>query len=131
MVYLTLTKQTFKNIQMSIELQENVDIELESTFSFNVTYNDDDTACVAVLKHDLKHKKSPEKFSVSVEGVGQFVCEGIVSDETKKEAHIRAYELLFPYVQREIRDLITEAGMSPLIVPMANMKMEDVQLKGT
>ena len=113
---------------MTIDFKENVEIELENKFSFSVNYNDDNSACLAILQHDLNHKNDPEKFHISVEGIAQFSCEGVNSDDAKKEAHMMAYSILFPYVQRMIRNLSTDAGLPPLIIPMAKMKAENVQL---
>lgn len=130
MVDLTLTNQVFKNINLTIDIKENSNVELNNTFSFNVNYNQENTTCVAVLKQQLTHKEGAEKFSILVEGIGQFVCEGIVSEETKKEAHVLAYNMLFPYVQNKIRDLAIDAGMPPLIIPITKMSVSDVQITG-
>lgn len=128
MVYLTLQHQSFKNIQMKVDLKENTEIEIESTFSFNVGYNDDNSVCVAELKQVLQHKADPEQLSIVVEGKGQFVCEGIVSDEAKKEAHVMAYTLLFPYIQHLIARLTVDAGLPPLMINLTKMDPESVNI---
>ena len=130
MVYLSLQRQSFKNIQLRVDLKKNTEIEIESTFAFNVNYNEDNTVCIAELKQLLNHKADPEQFSISVEGIGQFACEGIVSDETKKQAHVMAYTLLFPYVQNIVARLTVDAGLPPLMINLAKMDPKDIELTG-
>lgn len=128
MVYLTLQRQRFKTIQMNVDLKENAEIEIESTFSFHINYNEDNSACTAELKQMLRHKSDPEQLSILVETNGQFECEGIVSDDTKKEAHVMAYNLLFPYVQNLIARLTVDAGLPPLMIRSSKMEPKDVVL---
>ena len=128
MVYLSLQHQNFKKIQMEVELSADAEVELESTFSFNVNYNNDDTGCIAELKQVVRQKTNPDEFNIAVTCRGQFICEGIVCDNTKKEAHVMAYTLLFPYVQNMIARLVVEAGLPPLMLSMAKMDPEDIQL---
>ena len=128
MVYLTLQNQSFRNIQMKVDLKENTEIEIESKFSFNINYNEDDTVCIAEIKQILQHKTDPEQLEIIVEGSGQFTCEGIVSDETKREAHIMAYTLLFPYVQHLIARLTVDAGLPPLMISMTKMDPQQVNI---
>ena len=128
MVYLTLLHQSFKNIHMSIDLKEDSQVEIESNFSFNINYNEDNTSCIAELKQILTHKTDPQQLNILVESKGQFACEGIVSDETKKEAHVMAYTQLFPYVQNMIAQLTVNAGLPPLMIGISKMDPSDVKL---
>lgn len=128
MVYLTLQHQNFTNIQMKVDLKSDAEIELESNFLFNVNYNDDNSGCIAELKQTVRHKSNPDDFNIAVACKGHFACEGIASDEEKKEAHIIAYTLLFPYVQNLIAHLVMEAGLPPLMLRMAMMKAEEVHI---
>ena len=128
MVYLTLQHQSFKSIQMNVDIKENSEIELESTFSFGISYNDDNTACIAELKQVLQHKNNPEKLSISVEERGHFLCEGVNSDETKREAHVMAYTQLFPYIQSMISRLTVDAGLPPLMINMEKLNPADIEV---
>ncbi len=128
MVYLSLQRHNFRSIQMEVDLKTDNEIELESTFSFNVNYNDDDSGCIAELKQTVQQKSNPAEFNIVVDCRGQFVCEGIVSDETKKEAHVMAYALLFPYVQNMIARLVVDAGLPPLMLGMAKMDIDDISI---
>lgn len=128
MVYLTLQHQHFKNIQMSVDIKENSEIELDSTFSFNISYNEDNTACIAELKQVLQHKVDPREMSIVVEGNAHFICEGIDSDDAKKEAHIIAYTQFFPYVQNLIARLTMDAGLPPLMINSVRMRVDEVAI---
>lgn len=128
MVFLSLNHQLFKAIHLEVDIKENTQLELESSFSFNVNYNEDNSLCVACLHQELKCKNSPQLFSAIVECVGHFTCEGIESEEDKKQAHIQAYALLFPYVQSKIASLTKDAGGPPIMVDMAKMRVEDVKI---
>lgn len=126
MVYLSLQHQNFTSIQMKVDLKADTEVELESSFSFNVNYNDDNTGCIAELIQKVSQKSNPDEFNIVVDCRGQFVCEGIISNEAKKEAHIAAYSLLFPYVQNMIARLVMEAGLPPLMLGMAKIDTDDV-----
>lgn len=128
MVYLSLQHHSFTNIHMNVELKPDTEIELEVGYSFNLNYNDDNSGCIAVLKQSVKEKNNPGEFDIVVDCKGQFVCEGIVSDETKKEAHVKAYALLFPYVQSMVAHLAVEAGLPPLMLGMAKIDVDDIKL---
>lgn len=128
MVYLSLQRKSFTSIQMKVDLKVNTEIELECSFSFNVNYNDDNTSCIAELKQIVRQKSNPDEFNITVECRGQFACEGIVSDEAKKEAHVMAYTLLFPYVQNQIAHLVMDAGLPPLMLSMSKMDIGDIEI---
>ena len=113
---------------MNVDIKENSEIELESTFSFGISYNDDNTACIAELKQVLQHKNNPEKLSISVEERGHFLCEGVNSDETKREAHVMAYTQLFPYIQSLISRLTVDAGLPPLMINMEKLNPADIEV---
>ena len=113
---------------MKVDLKADTEIELESTFSFNVNYNDDNSGCIAEISQIVRQKSNPDEFNIVVEGKGQFICEGILSDETKKEAHVMAYTLLFPYIQNMIARLVVDAGLPPLMLEMAKMSPDDIEI---
>lgn len=129
MVFLNLYEQSFKEISMKIDLGDEEQIDVESTFSFGVKYDETDSFCMASLRQEVQLKNDPTKFSIVVEGVGQFSCEGILTDEDKKTAHIHAYTLLFPYVQHMVAQMTASAGLPPLMLKMDCMKAEDVNIE--
>ncbi|MBR2490791.1 MAG: protein-export chaperone SecB [Ruminiclostridium sp.] len=128
MVYLSLKQQVFKEILLSVDVKEDATLELESTFSFNVSYNEDNSLCIAKLRQEVRSNSASQLFNIVVEGIGHFVCEGINTDEDKKQAHVNAYALLFPYVQSKIADLSRDAGAQAVMIDMAKMRIEDVKI---
>lgn len=127
-MFLNLKQQVFKEIHMEVDIRENKELELESKFSFNVNYNEDNSSCIARLRQEVKSKRDAKEFSILVEGLGHFICEGIETDDDKKSAHVQAYMLLFPYVQNMVAQLARNAGLPPFMVDMANLRTEDVIL---
>ena len=131
MVFIKLKQQAYKEIAMKIDLKENEELELESKFSFNVNYNEDNSMCAACLRQEITQKDNTEKFNILVESLGSFECDGIKTDEDKKAAHIQAYTLLFPYVQNMIAQLTVAAGLPPLMVEMEQLKTDKVIVQGS
>ena len=128
-MYLTLNHHRFRNIQMTVDLGESSGIAVECSFSFDLNYNDEYSACETVMVFRVISKDHPEAFGITLEGIGQFSCEGIDSDDTKRVAHVRAYELLFPYYQGMIARLTVDAGLPPLMIAMEKMKESAVQIR--
>ena len=128
MVYLSLQQQRFRSIQMNVDLVENAEVEIVSSFSFHVNYSEDRSTCIAELKQELREKTDPKRMSILVEVSGQFECEGIVSDDAKREAHVMAYSMLFPYVQNMVARLTQDAGFPPLMIRAERMNPKDIAL---
>ena len=129
MVKLHLQRQTFPEVHVSVNIPDQREIQLKSDFGFRVNYAKENKSCLAILRQELNSKDPAAKCQVIVEVRGLFQVEGIVSDEDKKEAHVQAYKMLFPYVQNEISRLMTDAGLPPLMVQPVDMKVENVQME--
>ena len=128
MVFLSLKPKIFREVHMTINLGDRSQLDIESAFSFNVNYNEDSTLCTAVLRQEVKEKSDQTVFNIVVEGIGNFLCEGIDDDNGKREAHLQAYTQLFPYVQNMICRLIVSAGLPPLMIERAKMSADDVKI---
>lgn len=128
MVFLKLQQQAFRKIDMLVNVGTEPDMELESSFSFSMDYNDVNTQCVARLNYDIHMKGAPEKLKAEVECLGVYSCQGIEKEEDKKQAHVQAYQLLFPYVQGMIAHLMVSAGMPALMVEMMQLNPDDIVL---
>lgn len=127
MLYLTLQSQAFKNIHMLVNFPNDIEVKLKGIQDFKVQYGDNNSECVAKLMYGLEYT-DPTQFELSVECHGRFICEGIVDEDSKKAAHIKAYELLFPYVQNKIAQLTVDAGMPPIFIKMEKMEASQVQI---
>lgn len=129
MVFLNLKQQVFKELNMVMTVEKNTEMQIDSRFSFNVQYADKNEFCVATLRQELVYRDDPNKFHIIVESIGNFACEGISSENDKKQAHIQAYTLLFPYVQNMVGQLAISAGLPRLMIEMVKMKAEDVNIQ--
>ena len=128
MVFLKLQQQAFRKIDLLVNVGTQPDMELESSFSFSMDYNENSTQCVARLNYDIHMKGEPEKLRAAVECLGVYACTGIEKEEDKKQAHVQAYQLLFPYVQGMIAHLMVSAGMPALMVEMMQLNPDDIVL---
>ncbi len=129
MVSLKLKHKAYNKIHLEAAIRPEKEIKVEGLFSFNVDYNDDHTNCVATLKQELRSDPVDE-LTIAVECLGTFECSGIESDDDKKQAHVLAYHYLFPYVQSLISGLTVNAGLPPVLIEIADMKPENVVIKG-
>ena len=65
-------------------------------------------------------------FFLSVEMLGVFKCEGVESEEDKKQIHTQCYDQLFPYMQSEVSHLCTASGMNGLVLRKAKIDPSQV-----
>ena len=79
----------------------------------HIYYNKENTRCVAKLYQCVKDKCDDEnhKFFVSVELIGVFEIVGPVTDEDKKEIHVRTYQQVFPYAEVLVKQVCAAGGM--------------------
>ena len=105
----TLMNQKVREIHFNndLERKHGTNRQLGSSFSFQVNYSPDGERCVAKLYHSLKDKEDEKLFFLSVEMLGVFKCEGVESEEDKKQIHTQCYDQLFPYMQSEVSHLCT------------------------
>lgn len=116
MVTLALQHQTVKSVSYSVDIPEGTNIELENSYSFNVDYLENNSRCVATLKHTTRDTQNPERFTAEIHIVGYSECIGIENDDDKALAHVQAYIQLFPYVQSYIAYLTASSGLPPLFI---------------
>ncbi len=126
MLTLQLQKVLYKKINSFFEIKENMQLKVQNQSSLGVNYSDDNKTCFATLTNKTFAPDQPDIFNIEIELVGIFSCEGIKIDEDKKKAHVRAYELLFPYIQLMVADLSRKAGLSPLMIEMAQIDSDAV-----
>lgn len=100
-------------MQFFNKLDKPGQVQLENNFSYSVDYNKENTRCVAKLYQCVKDKCDDEnhKFFVSVELIGVFEIVGPVTDEDKKEIHVRTYQQVFPYAEVLVKQVCAAGGM--------------------
>ena len=98
--------------------------------SYNVSYSDDNSRCLAILKIGMQSQENPEVLTIMCTVVGEFLTGGINSEKEKKQVHVETYQQLFPYGQTLLSHLCTEALLPPFYFPKINMTTEDVIING-
>lgn len=132
MVYLNLRNCIFKNISMCADVNDPQKLaEMESWFSFNISYDEDLRSGIAVLSQELRSKQEPEKFNISLDAIGSFSCDGIENEDDQRQAHIEAYHLLFGHVQTMVAQLTTKAGLPPLMIETGRMDPDKITFGDT
>lgn len=124
---LTLQHQLVTNVQFQTNFSKGGSFSVRNNYRFRVDYLGDGTQCKATLEQRSVAKDGSEIFSLTVEMLGLFNCEELSTQEDKRQAHIRAYELLFPHMQAFIRGLTVQSGLAPLLVSPDPPKEEEVE----
>lgn len=128
-MYLQLITQRSVKLELTINIENEQTLEIENRFDFNVLYSDDNKKCKAVLNCEIRCKDNPDILHISAKNEGVFNCEGIEDEDDKKQAHVLAYTLLFPYVQNTISQLSVSAGLPPIMIEMAKIDPDTVKVK--
>ena len=89
----SLLTQKVQELHLSNKLEKSGQIQLDSSFSLNVSFAPDGTRCVGKLQQTLRDKEfAGGKFTLTVELVGIFSCTGATADEVKRLAAMFAKE---------------------------------------
>ncbi len=130
MVQINLIRQQLKTVEFVCNIPQSKQLKIDHPFSFRVGYADQNTRCRAHLQQCALSKESSEEFRVTVDIFGFFTCSGIQTEEDKREAHIQAYQQLFPYAQSLISYLAANAGIPSFMVPRAAMDPNNIIMEG-
>ena len=128
MISLQLQKVIYKKVNSFFEINKNVELSVQNTFSMNVSYTEDNKTCFATLTNKTYAPENPDVFNIDLELIGIFNCQGIESNEDKQEAHVQIYKFLFPYTQSMIADLSAKAGLPPLMIEMVKLDLSEVNI---
>lgn len=128
MINLQLQKVIYKKVNSFFEINENVELQVQNTFSMKVNYTEDNKTCFATLTNKTNAPENPDVFNIDLELIGIFNCQGIESNEDKQKAHVQIYNFLFPYTQSMIADLSTKAGLPPLVIEMVQLDLSEVNI---
>lgn len=124
---LILKSQQVSEIKFESHPKSDAPFNVEARYGFDVAYNGDRSECTATFQQEGRAVGAPEQFYFEVTMQGFFTCEGILTDEDKRDAHVLAYQLLFPHMQAFVRTLTTQSGMAPLMLASAPPKKENIQ----
>ena len=120
----SLVSQKAQEIHLSNKLDQSGQIQLDSSFSLNVSFSNDGTRAVGRLTRDKEFVGG--KFTLSVELVGIFNCSGAVTDEVKRQIHVEVYDQLFPYMQSQCATLTAASGLPGLMLRKATIDPNSV-----
>lgn len=126
MLHINLLNQRIREVHFVNHLEKPGQIKLGGNFNFHVQYAPDNKRCIATLYQSVSLPEDQDKFFLSAEIVGVFQLEGIVDDETKRDAHLQCYDQLFPYLQSAMTQLTNAAGMAGFMLKKHAMKRESI-----
>ena len=87
----TLMSQKVQEIHLINKLEQSGQIQLDSSFSLNVSFMSDGSRCVGKLQQTLRDKEfAGGKFTMTVVLVGIFNCTGATTDEVKRQVHMQS-----------------------------------------
>lgn len=113
----SLLSQKVQAIQLTNKLDQAGQIQLDSSFSLNVSFAQDGSRCIGTLQQNLRDKESGgDKFAMTIEVVGVFSCFEAFSDEKKRLIHGEVYDQLFPYMQAQCSSLAASSGIPGLML---------------
>ena len=113
----SLLTQKVQELHLSNKLEKSGQIQLDSSFSLNVSFAPDGTRCVGKLQQTLRDKEfAGGKFTLTVELVGIFSCTGATADEVKRQIHGEVYDQLFPFMQAQCSSLASASGIPGLML---------------
>ena len=113
----SLVNQKIQEVHLVNKLEQSGQIQLDSSFSLNVSFASDGAHCVGKLQQTLRDKEfAGGKFTMSVEMVGTFNCTDAVTDEVKRKIHGEVYDQLFPYMQAQCANLAAASGVPGLML---------------
>lgn len=128
MVNVTLEKQMMRDLHFVNHIDKSGELQMTSNFNFRVHFTDDNTRCMAQLYQNVQMKDDPDKLFVSAEIVGFFVVDGVIDEETKKDAHVQCYDQLFPFLQTVISQTATASGMPGFMLKKVPINRNNINL---
>lgn len=128
MVNVTLEKQMIRDLHFVNHIDKSGQLQLSSKFNFHVNFTDDNAHCMAQLYQNAQMRDDPDKLFISVEIVGFFAIEGVVDEETKKDAHVQCYDQLFPFLQTVVSQTAAASGMPGFMLKKVPIDRENINL---
>lgn len=106
-----LVSQKVQEVHFVNKIKQQGQIQLDSSFTFHVNFAKDGQRCIAKVYQSIKDKEGGEQLFVSVDMVGAFACNNVVTEEDKKLVHAQCYDQLFPYIQSTVQNLMQASGI--------------------
>lgn len=106
-------------------LEESGEVRLSDKMEFSVEFEPGENMAVAVLAQYLGMEGS-SIFYLKLVLEGIFHVEGMKSKKLQEEAHLRCYDILFPYADQFIRILSMNSGMMEVALKKKELIPEKV-----
>ncbi|HBI61378.1 MAG TPA: hypothetical protein DDY31_09230 [Lachnospiraceae bacterium] len=113
-------------LRVNNNIPESAMLELESMVGFNVKYESNNGAAVAVLTVSVNHRNDPDLLCIELEIQGGFSMNGINDMDSKKEAHVKCYDELFPCANQIMTYLAINSGMQGFMLKKPPMEFANV-----
>jgi len=101
-------------------------VGIVETSDFYIDYKGD--IAVTTLTGYLEMEDCGNQFHIDLKVEGYFFIKGITSNKIKKEAHVKCYDILFPYADQIVRMLSVSCGILGLRMSKKPMEPEDVHI---
>lgn len=124
MINIELQSYKIKELKMANNLKINRNIHLINRNNFGMEFVDN-RKVTAVLTEYVRTQEDNE-FYMELAIEGMFCLEGIEDTESWKEAHIRCYDKLFPYVKPIMELLAANSGLTGFVLEKKKIKVSDV-----
>lgn len=126
MATVQLMQHRINEFHFTNKITEQGQIRMNTSFSFNVNFLQDNSRCVAHVRQIIKDEEDKLNLAVGMSGV--FECGGVDTDEAKKAVHAQCYDQLFPYIQSTISTLMQTAGIPGFMLRKAVINSDNVQI---
>ena len=112
-----LITQKLQEVHLINKLERPGQIQLDSSFSLNISFSPDGSRCLGKLQQTLRDKEfAGGKLTLTVELLGVFQCTGATNDNVKRQIHAEVYDQLFPYMQVQCSNLAAASGIPGLML---------------
>lgn len=108
---------------------ESKTIQVGIKYDLEVLNSEINTNSRARIRYYIENVEDSSAFQLTIGLEGIIEHDAILSPDDKKELHLKAYDMLFPYVQFMISQIAGFAGLSPLMIPKDKLIMEHILIK--
>ena len=124
MVDIVLMGYRIKQIDMKNSMTADSGICLKNGFEFKMIFSKDGQSGTAELTEMVNDGDDRYYLKLCIEGMFRF--SGIDGNDTKKEAHMGCYDVLFPYANQIVSQISLNSGLPGVELQKMPLNIEDV-----
>ena len=106
-------------------MQKSESFSVNSRCSYNLGFTEDGRVCRGQMTLEVANREQPEKFSVKVVLVGNFLNE---DDSPRDDVHRASYKMLFPHAKAMITALSVTANIPPIFFPDIDIDSQSIYM---